>query len=124
MEGDVSLNLLDGLMNMTVQDRDRSKPAKKSQRLLSVIRAPAPLRIDRPERNVRENYDGSAGRQRLEVFLQPVELFLAKESQAAFANIDDVDQPDEVHSFLIEAVPTGPERLPAKSLPIKRTVIA
>ena len=111
-------NFPDGLMNVAVQHRDRSKPPEKSQRLLGVVRAPAPLRIDRPKRNVRENYDRCAGRQRREVFLQPIELFLAKDSQTAFADVYDVDQPNEVNASPVETVPTGAERFLSKSLSI------
>src|SRR6187397_2469114 len=66
----------------------------------------------------------SAGRQRCEVFLQPIELFLAKDSQTAFADVYDVDQPNEVDTPLVETIPTGAEGFLSKSLSIHRPVIA
>ena len=40
-----------------------------------------------------------------EIFLQPIELFGAEDAESAFANVQHIDQPDEVHAVLVEAEP-------------------
>jgi hypothetical protein len=44
-----------------VQHGDRAESLEKGQRLLTVLGAPAPLRVDRPEGDVREDNDRRAG---------------------------------------------------------------
>ena len=45
---------------------------------------------------MREQDNRRTGRQAFDVFFKPVELFLAKSTQAALLNICNVDQPGEV----------------------------
>ena len=77
MEGDVSLGFLKHLVNVAVEDRDRSELFHQRQRGLAVVGAPAPLGVDGPERNVGVNDDRGAGSERFEIFFEPVESAMA-----------------------------------------------
>src|ERR1051325_7471043 len=112
VEADVPLHLLHDLVNVAVEDRDRAEPLEKGQRLPAVVRHPAPLRIDRPERHMSEHDDGRAGAQALDVLLEPVELSRSEVPQAAGLEVQNVDQADEVNAFLVEALPSGARRSP------------
>ena len=67
---------------------------------------------------------GVLSRQWREIFLQPIQLFGAENTESALADVQHVDQADKVDAFLVEAVPTASERLFSESLPIQRTVVA
>src|SRR5437773_1777088 len=56
----VAFDLLHGLMNVPVEHRHRAELLQVGQRLRAVFRTPAPLRIHRPEWDVREYHDGRA----------------------------------------------------------------
>jgi hypothetical protein len=86
--------------------------------------APAPLRIDRPQRDVSEDDDGRAALEALDVFLEPLELFLAEAAETARLQIDDVDEPDEVHAAFVEALPAGAMRAFTESLQIALAIVA
>ena len=59
--------------------------------------------INRPQRNMREDHDGRAALEAVQILLQPVELRLAEFAHAL--ELHHVDQADEVHAFVVEAVP-------------------
>ncbi len=71
--------------------------------LFAVSRTPAPLRVEGPERKVREHHDGSARRFRLEVFFEPCEL-LSPQLSHAFQG-GGIHQAHEMDALLVEAVP-------------------
>src|SRR4051812_13423623 len=60
VERDIALDFLHGLMNMPVQDCYRTEALEIAERLRAVFSTPAPVGIDRPERDVREDNDGRA----------------------------------------------------------------
>src|SRR4051794_30960140 len=120
---DVSLHLLHRLVDVAVQYRHRSESPEISERLLGIVSAPSPLRINRPKRNVREHYDGCAGRQWFEIFLQPVQLIRTNDAQPAFADTHDVNESDEVNPFSVKAVPPRSGRFPSKSLAIQPAIV-
>jgi len=104
VKGHISFDLLHRLMSMPVQNRDRSEWLEVRQILSAVRSAPAPFRIDSPERYLREDDDRRATRMPLKVVLKPDQLFsfqLAHPSQYG-----GVDQAYEVNSFLIEPIPS------------------
>src|SRR5437660_12013815 len=101
---------------MTVQHRHRAELLQVRQRLSAIFRAPTPLRIDGPKRNVCEYHDGRAVLQLFPVVFQPLELLVAQRSEPAGFQIHDVDQPDEVRALLAKTVPTRP--LAAFSIPL------
>src|SRR5262249_50774941 len=68
-------------------------------------RAPSPGRIDRPQRNVREDDDRGRCRPALQVTLQPFELLISEIAQAAGLETDNVDEADEMHAVGVEAIP-------------------
>ena len=57
---------------------------------------------------MREDDYGCAGGEPFHVFFKPVELFLPKITQAALLDVSNIDQPDEVHPFLVGTVPSRP----------------
>src|ERR1700682_5112859 len=48
VKSDVAFHFLHRLMNVSVQDRDRSESSEKTKRLFGVVGPPTPLRINRP----------------------------------------------------------------------------
>src|SRR5258708_38197295 len=60
VEGDVTFDLLHGLVNVPVEHGDGAKWLEHGKRERGVVGAPAPLRINRPEWDVREHYDRCA----------------------------------------------------------------
>src|SRR5262249_42083237 len=105
---------LDGLCGVGLQP----------QRLLAVVRAPTPLRIDRPERDVCKDNDRCAGREPAHVALEPVELFLPQVAEPARLEIEHVDQADEVDAAVIEAVPSTSLRALAVPVQVTLPVVA
>ena len=94
-------------MDVAVEHGDRAEFFQVAQRLRAVLRAPAPVRIDGPKRNVRKHDDRLRGRAAFDVVFEPRELLAAEIAEAAGFQIDDVDEADEVHAVGIEAVPAG-----------------
>src|SRR6266436_6131470 len=105
VEGDVAFDLLQHLMDMAVKHGYGTEPLQAIERLGAVSRAPAPGRIDGPERDMREHDDGRAGRDSANVVLDPGELVLTQAGEAAGLEIDDIDERVEVNAAGIEAVP-------------------
>src|SRR5262249_43381006 len=105
VKGDVALDLLHDLVDVTVEHRHRTEALEVVESARRVFRAPSPGRIDRPQRNVREDDDRGRCRPALEVALQPFELLVAEIAQAAGLEIDNVDEADEMHAVGVEAVP-------------------
>ena len=124
MEGDIAFDFLQRLMNVAVQHGDRSKWLEKLERLRRVVRAPAPLRIDRPQGNVREDDDGRALWKTGQILLQPIDLLLTEHAEAAFLDRRDIDQPDEVNALLIEAEPAAAARTFSEPFQILRAIVA
>src|SRR5262245_21567210 len=107
MERDVALNLLHDLMDVPVEHRYGPEPLQIRQCPFAVIRSPSPLRVHRPQRDVREDDDGCAAREVFDILLQPFELFRAQRTEPACLQVDDVHETDEMDASLIEAVPPG-----------------
>src|SRR5204863_3501977 len=57
MQGNVSFGLLQHLMDMSVQNRDRSEWTQERHRLRGIGSAPTPGFPNRPQRNMREHHD-------------------------------------------------------------------
>ena len=94
------------LVDVAVEHGDRTEPLEELERLQAVLRAPAPLRVDRPERDVGEHHDRRAVGKAGHVRLEPGELLVAEDSEALVdALAGDVDQADEVDAVVVEAVP-------------------
>ena len=105
MECDVAFDFLHDLVDVTVEHRHRSETLEIVERARRVFGAPAPGRIDAPQRNVREHDDRGRCRAALKVVLEPFELLVAEIPQASGLEIDHVDETDEVHTVGVEAVP-------------------
>src|SRR3974377_1585288 len=76
--GDVALIFRHRLGDVAVEHGDRAEALKVAKRLSTVISAPAPLRIDGPQRNVGEDYDRLWGRAPFKIVLEPLELVSAE----------------------------------------------
>ena len=95
-------------MYMAIQHTHRSEALQVSKCLRAVVSAPAPFRVNGPQRNMREDNHRRAAGKALDVFLQPCQLFLAQLSKPAAAEpgpasllqIQDIDQADEQFSLL------------------------
>src|SRR5436190_16737705 len=94
-------------MNVTVEHRERTKALEQAERLGAVIRAPPPLWVDRPERNMRKDDKRRTGGELLRILLQPVKLILAERAQPARFEIHHIHQADEVYTFVIKTLPTA-----------------
>src|SRR5437867_13287209 len=92
---------------MAVQYRDRAEAFDVFQRPRAVLGAPAPLRIDRPQRDVGEQHDRRGFRFPLEVVLKPFELLVAEAAEAAALEVRDVDEADEMHAAGVERIPAA-----------------
>src|ERR1700722_19632668 len=58
--------------------------------------------------NVCKKHDRSAGRATLKIILEPLRLFVTERSHTSNFQIGDVYKADEMHTFVIEAVPAAP----------------
>src|ERR1700674_5486813 len=106
MKSYVTFALLHDLVDVAVQHSDRAEALQVRQRLRTILRAPAPLRVHGPERYVCIHYDRRTVRVSLQIGFQPLELISAEISQSAGFEIYHIYQPDEVYPFVVIAVPT------------------
>src|SRR6202044_3716090 len=90
-----------------VEHGHRAEALEIRQRLGRVVGAPAPFRIDRPQRNVREHDDRGRGGTAFQVVLEPFELLGAEVAHAAALEIEDVDEAYEMNAVGVERVPAG-----------------
>src|SRR5437867_1215512 len=90
-------------MNVPVEHRHGAETSEHRQSLLAIRGSPTPLRIYRPQGNVREHDNGRAGGNSLEILFQPVELVLSDLAQAF--ELNHVIQSHEVDPLVIEALP-------------------
>src|ERR1700756_4979005 len=65
------------------------------------------FRIDRPQRDVSEDDNRRRCGTAFQVVFKPFELIGAEISHAAALEIEDVDEPDEMHAVGVERVPTS-----------------
>ena len=105
MEGDVALDLLHHLVDMPVQHGDRAELFQIGQCLCAVGGAPAPVLVHRPQRHMCEQHDRRAGGQVRHILLQPFKLVVAQIAQPVALQVHDIDQADEMHPVVVEAVP-------------------
>src|SRR5258708_3288499 len=104
VEGDVALDFLHHLVDVAVEHGHRAKTFQIIQRAAAVLGAPAPGRIDRPQRDMGEHHDRRGFRLPLEVVLEPFELLSAEIAEAAGLEVDHVDEADEMHAIGVERV--------------------
>src|SRR5579862_7776960 len=104
MEADMALDLLNDLMDVAIQDRDRAKTPQLCHQQRSICGAPAPRLVDAPEWHMCEYDDRRAGRSPPQVGLHPRELLGAECAERARLEIQHIDQGDEVNTFVVEAV--------------------
>src|SRR5205807_4981745 len=76
------------------------------QSLFAVVGSPAPIGVDGPQRNVREEHNRSAGSAAFEIGFKPLQLFVTERPHASSFQIGDIYETKEMHTLMIEAVPT------------------
>src|ERR1700733_13875105 len=106
-------------MDVAVEDRHRAEALEGGQRLGAVVRAPAPIRINCPQRYVGEDHNRGRSRAAFDVVFEPFELLLTEIAESTSFEIGDVDETDEVHAVGVEAVPTGPLGAASVALAVK-----
>jgi len=107
MEGDIALHLLDDLVDMPVQHRHRTETAHQRHHLIGVTRAPAPGFVNGPHGHMREKHQWLAGG-------ATGKIVPAARASCSGPNpprplgleVHDIDEGDEVHSVVVEAVPS------------------
>src|SRR4029078_11356406 len=77
VERHVALHLLNDLVDVAVQYRDRTEALQEFERARAVLRAPAPFLIDDPERDMREDDDRHAVGLAAQIVSEPGELRFA-----------------------------------------------
>src|SRR5271155_4710100 len=110
-------------MNMAVENGHGAKLFQIRERLRAVLGSPSPIRIDRPQRDMRKDNDRRAGLKMLDVFFEPLQLVVAQRTQSARLQIHHVDQADEVHAFLLKAIPSTALRPFAETLEIALPIV-
>src|SRR5205085_6373261 len=85
--------------------------------------SPTPLFVHRPQRHVGKDDNRRTVTERGQVLLQPFELFLTQNSQAAGFEIGHIHQAYEVYSLLIETLPAQSLRPFTEALQVKFPVI-
>ncbi len=99
----IPFHLLHRLMNVSIQHRDRTEPLQIRERLRTILRPPAPLRVHHPQRNMREDHNRRRRGKRRQIVLQPAQLL--RPQLAHRIDLQHVVQPDEVHALVLKAVP-------------------
>ena len=123
MERDVALDFLHHLMDVAIEHGHRTEALQIGEGAAAVVRAPAPVRIDGPERDMGKNNNRGRSRPAPKIGLKPFELFIAEIAKAAWLQIDDVDEPDEVHALRIKTVPACAHRAAAIAFAVKLWVL-
>src|SRR6202140_1833350 len=121
METHMALHFLHDLVDVPVQNRDLTKSLQQRERLRPIVSTPAPLRIDHPERNVREKNNRCRRGKVSNIFLHPLKLLRSKISQRI--QHQDVIEAHEMDALVVEAVPTAAQRSFAEMLPIQSTTV-
>src|SRR5258708_32017020 len=107
VEGDIALHFLHGLMNVSVQNRNRAETLQVRERLRAVISAPSPFRIYVPQRHVREHNYRCAFGEMSDVVFQPLQLPRSERTHASRLQVHYVAKSNQVHALLVKAVPTS-----------------
>src|SRR5215831_692171 len=97
-------------MNVPVQHCDGAKAFDETQGASTVLGAPSPLRVDGPQRDVREDHDRSRGGQAPDVIFEPDELFVSEVAETTGLQVHHVDEADKMNLVLVEAVPARASR--------------
>ena len=116
VEGHVAFDLLHDLVDVAVEHRHRAEPPSSAS-------AWARLRVPQPHSGAMVQSGigrrrRSASRRRPPVARQPGELLVAEIAHAAGLEVEDVDQADEMHAALVEAVPAAPLAVAAVAVEI------
>src|SRR5262249_31793211 len=121
-ERDLALDLLHHLVNVAIQDRDGAEALQDRESLGAVLRSPAPFGVDRPQRNVREDNNRSAGADPGDIFAEPFQLLGSDGAEAL--QLRAVVQANEMNALVVEALPGLSGGRFAEALEIEFAVVA
>src|ERR1700747_1400660 len=109
MERDGAFDLLYDLVDVAVEPGHWAEALHITERAACVLGSPAPLFVDRPQWQVGHQHDRRTGREPFDILLQPFERLAADFGEAggfeAGLKFEHIDQADEMHAAVIEAVP-------------------
>src|SRR5450631_2068183 len=108
VERHIALHLLHHLVDVAVEHGHRAETFQGGERLRAVLGAPAPLRVQRPQRDMCEHDDRRRGRFAFQIVLDPFDLLFAEAAHTAALEIGDVDEPHEMHAVGVERVIARP----------------
>src|SRR5215469_18107175 len=118
-----AIDFLHDLVNVAVQHRDRTEAFDIRQGLLAIVGSPAPIGIDRPQWNVCEENNRSAGRATLKIVLQPFQLLVTERSHTTGLQVGYVYKTDEMHALVVEAIPSRSFRVLSIALKVLLAVV-
>ena len=123
MEGGVALGFLEHLVDVAVEQGERTESFQVGESARAVGCAPTPLRISHPQRHMCEHHNGRAVGHRLEIIFHPFKLLIAELAKATFANRHHVVQANEVRARVVEAEPALAFRALAKTFEVLFAVV-
>src|SRR2546422_9571213 len=105
VKGDMAFDLLQNLVDVAIEHRDRAEAFQHAQRLLTILGDPSPGGVYGPQGDVGEHDEGRAAGEPCDIFFEPVQLVLAEAAQARRLEVENVDEPDEMHALVVKALP-------------------
>src|SRR5579872_1784000 len=108
-------------MNVPVEHSHRAESLQQIEGLRAVLGCPAPLRVDGPQGNMRENHDRGAAPMLGDIVLEPSQLLVSNRTHPF--ELRSIVQADEMDPFVIEALPTPPRGAFAKTLQVLLAVV-
>src|SRR5262249_37642077 len=108
VKGDVAFDFLQNLVDVAIQHGDRAEAFQQAQSLLTILGDPSPGGVDGPQGDVGEDDEGRAAGEPCDIVFEPVQLVLTEAAQARCLEVQDVDEPDEMHALVVKALPAIP----------------
>src|SRR5205814_6017290 len=112
VERDAALDFLLDLMDVAVEHGHRTEALQVTERAGSILSAPPPFLVNRPQGYMSKNDDRGARRTAGEVLLHPFELVVAELGTTggfeSGVELENVAKRDEMHTAMIKAVPASP----------------
>src|SRR5258705_2213207 len=121
---DAAFDLFYGLMDMAVENCHRAEAFEITQSLRAIFRAPAPLWIYFPQRDVGKDHDGRVTRATFQVVFEPFQLLLTERAEAVLLDVHDVDNPNEMDTAMVKAIPTVTLRIFSETFEIQFAIVA
>src|ERR1700756_4177687 len=107
MESHVAFHFLEHLVVGPFKHGHRAEAFQISKRAFAVVGSPAPFWIHRPERDVGKHDNRGFRAKTFDVVFEPFQLLVAELPEASGLKVYDVDQPNEVDTIFVKAIPAG-----------------